>query len=103
MARKNNTAAATAPELILHRVFNAPCSLVYACWTENRHMQQWSAPHGFSMPHAEGKAEPGGHYRVCMKKPDGTVHAPDRPGLGFTLRADALDRFRYVDGPEFEF
>ena len=27
------------------------------------------------------------------------VHAPDRPGLGFTLRPDALERFRYVDGP----
>ena len=36
-------------------------------------------------------------------RPDGMVHAPDRPGLGFTLRADALERFRYVDGPEFEF
>ena len=36
-------------------------------------------------------------------RPDGTVHAPDRPGLGFTLRADALERFRYVDVPEFEF
>jgi len=30
---------------------------------------------------------------------DGMVHAPDRPGLGFTLRPDALERFRYVDGP----
>jgi hypothetical protein len=28
-------------------------------------------------------------------RPDGMVHAPDRPGLGFTLRADALERFRY--------
>ena len=27
-------------------------------------------------------------------RPDGMVHAPDRPGLGFTLRADALERFR---------
>ena len=36
-------------------------------------------------------------------RPDGTVHAPDRPGLGFTLRADALERFRYVDGPEYKF
>jgi L-alanine-DL-glutamate epimerase-like enolase superfamily enzyme len=36
-------------------------------------------------------------------RPDGMVHAPDQPGLGFTLRADALERFRYVDGPEFEF
>jgi hypothetical protein len=36
-------------------------------------------------------------------RPDGIVHAPDRPGLGFTLRADALERFRYVDGPEYKF
>ena len=36
-------------------------------------------------------------------RPDGMVHAPDRAGLGFTLRADALEQFRYVDGPEFEF
>ena len=36
-------------------------------------------------------------------RPDGTVHAPDRPGLGFTLRQDALERFKYVDGPEYAF
>ena len=36
-------------------------------------------------------------------RPDGMVHVPDRPGLGFTLRADALERFRYVDGPEYKF
>jgi hypothetical protein len=29
-------------------------------------------------------------------RPDGMVHAPGRAGLGFTLRADALERFRYV-------
>ena len=34
---------------------------------------------------------------------DGTVHAPDAPGLGFTLRDDALARFEYVPGPEFVF
>lgn len=36
-------------------------------------------------------------------RPDGTVHAPDRPGLGFTLRPDALERFKYVEGPEYAF
>jgi D-galactarolactone cycloisomerase len=36
-------------------------------------------------------------------RPDGTVHAPTKPGIGFTLRADALEKFRYVDGPEFVF
>jgi L-alanine-DL-glutamate epimerase-like enolase superfamily enzyme len=34
---------------------------------------------------------------------DGTVHAPDRPGLGFTLRDDIEERFEYIPGPEYEF
>jgi L-alanine-DL-glutamate epimerase-like enolase superfamily enzyme len=34
---------------------------------------------------------------------DGTVYAPQRPGLGFTLREDVLDRFRYLEGPEYVF
>ena len=34
---------------------------------------------------------------------DGTVHPPDRPGLGFTLRDDYADRFEYVEGPEYVF
>jgi D-galactarolactone cycloisomerase len=36
-------------------------------------------------------------------RPDGNVHAPDKPGLGFTLRRDALERFKYVEGPEYRF
>ena len=35
-------------------------------------------------------------------RPDGTVHAPTAPGLGFTLREDVLERFSYIEGPEFE-
>jgi uncharacterized protein YndB with AHSA1/START domain len=72
MAPRNNPASTTAPELILNRVFNAPCSLVFACWTEGRHMKEWSAPHGFTIPYSEGKAEAGNRWRACMKKPDGT-------------------------------
>ncbi len=34
---------------------------------------------------------------------DGTVYAPDKPGLGFTLRPEALERFKYVEGPEYRF
>ncbi|PSQ10273.1 enolase [Halobacteriales archaeon QS_5_70_15] len=34
---------------------------------------------------------------------EGRVHAPDRPGLGFTLREDFEERFDYVEGPEYEF
>lgn len=34
---------------------------------------------------------------------DGRVQAPERPGLGFTLREDHDERFAYVDGPEYVF
>ena len=34
---------------------------------------------------------------------DGRVHAPQRPGLGFTLREDYAERFAYVEGPEYVF
>lgn len=32
---------------------------------------------------------------------DGRVHAPERPGLGFTIRSDFRDRFEYEPGPEY--
>ncbi len=35
-------------------------------------------------------------------RPDGKVYAPDRPGLGFTIRPDAMERFKYLSGPEYE-
>jgi L-alanine-DL-glutamate epimerase-like enolase superfamily enzyme len=34
---------------------------------------------------------------------DGTVHAPEKPGLGFSLRDDALEQFKYIPGPEYVF
>ena len=34
---------------------------------------------------------------------EGTVYAPQTPGLGFTLRDDVFDRFEYVPGPEYVF
>lgn len=33
---------------------------------------------------------------------DGYVYAPERPGLGFTLRSNALERFKFRPGPEYE-
>lgn len=34
---------------------------------------------------------------------DGMVHAPQGPGLGFTLREDTIERFKYVEGPDYLF
>ena len=34
---------------------------------------------------------------------DGTVYAPKKPGLGFTLREDVFERFKHIPGPEYVF
>ena len=34
---------------------------------------------------------------------EGVVYAPQKPGLGFTLREEALKRFEYIPGPEYIF
>ena len=34
---------------------------------------------------------------------EGVVYAPQKPGLGFTLKEDALKRFEYIPGPEYIF
>ncbi len=35
-------------------------------------------------------------------RPDGMVYAPERSGLGFTIRPDAMERFKYMQGPEYQ-
>jgi uncharacterized protein YndB with AHSA1/START domain len=64
MAEKNN-------ELIIHRVFNAPRSLVWKAWTEPDRIRQWLAPRGFTIPTAEGEQKPGGRWRQVMITPEG--------------------------------
>ncbi|MGA9852409.1 MAG: SRPBCC domain-containing protein [Gammaproteobacteria bacterium] len=71
--RKNDPAV--APEdrvLVITRIFDAPPSLVFKAWTEKKHIGQWLAPRAFTIPHSEGEVRPGGHWRSCMRKPDGT-------------------------------
>ena len=34
---------------------------------------------------------------------DGFVHAPQKFGLGFTLKDDVFDRFKYLEGPQYRF
>src|ERR1700720_2154803 len=84
-------------ELVFTRVFDAPRSLVFAAWTDPKHMAAWWGPKGFTNPVCELDVRPGGVIRIDMRGPDGTVYpmtgayrevvAPER--LVFT--ASALD------------
>lgn len=53
------------------RVFDAPRALVFQAWTDDAHMRQWSAPHGYTITHNEGEARAGGAWRSCMRSPQG--------------------------------
>lgn len=55
----------------LTRVFDAPRSRVFECWTRAEHLQHWFAPKGFTVHSCETDARPGGIFRLCMRAPDG--------------------------------
>jgi uncharacterized protein YndB with AHSA1/START domain len=72
MSQKNSLSKNTAPQkLILTRIFAAPRSLVFAAWTQPKHIKEWSAPRGFTIPVSEGDLRPGGAWRACMVSPRG--------------------------------
>lgn len=79
--KKSPAVRRAKPALRLVRTFDAPRDLVFAAWTESRHMKQWSAPHGFKIPVSEGDLRPGGAWRAAMVTPDGV-----RLGLHGTYR-----------------
>lgn len=70
--RNSDTLTAKGRELVITRVFDAPRDLVWKAWTEPERIKQWSAPRGFTIPVAEGELRPGGAWKSCMRKPDGT-------------------------------
>jgi uncharacterized protein YndB with AHSA1/START domain len=72
VAARNSLATVDDRTLLIERVFAAPVSLVWRCWTEKEHMDHWSAPRGFTVPYSEGELRPGGKWRCCMRVPNGS-------------------------------
>jgi uncharacterized protein YndB with AHSA1/START domain len=68
------TASQTRPELLIRRTFDAPRALVFKVWTDGDHLKNWCCPTGFTIPFSEGDIRPGGHYRTCMRSPEGEDH-----------------------------
>ena len=59
-------------ELVVTRIFDAPCELVWKAWTTPEIIAQWFAP-GIAMDVRELDARPGGHFRFAD---------PAEPGAG---------------------
>ncbi|MDA8344626.1 MAG: SRPBCC domain-containing protein [Thermaerobacter sp.] len=71
---------------------DAPRELVFEIWTDPRHVAQWWAPHGFTIPVCEIDLRPGGALRIDMRAPDGAVY----PMTGTYDEIRAPERLAYT-------
>jgi uncharacterized protein YndB with AHSA1/START domain len=73
MAARNSDAADSAGrEIVATRLLNAPRALVWAVWTDPKHVAKWWGPNGFTNTIREMDVKPGGRWRFTMHGPDGT-------------------------------
>jgi uncharacterized protein YndB with AHSA1/START domain len=61
-------------DVVITRTIDAPRALVFAAFTDARHLAQWWGPEGFTTPDATADVRPGGAMRLDMHGPDGTVY-----------------------------
>lgn len=61
-----STQNAAEREIVLTRVFEAPREVVFAAYTEPRHVSKWWGPHGFTTTTHEMDVRPGGVWRFTM-------------------------------------
>ena len=72
MAAKSSVDLKTDPRGIIGvREFDAPRDLVYAAFTDPKHLAQWWGPHGFTTTTLSFDMRPGGVWRFVMHGPDG--------------------------------
>jgi uncharacterized protein YndB with AHSA1/START domain len=68
------TASPTADrEVVVTRVVDAPRELVFAAWTERKHVEKWWLPSGGTTH--EWNAKPGGLWRYSTPGPEGAQFA----------------------------
>ena len=56
------------------RVYDAPRELVFAAFTDPKHLAQWWGPNGFTTTTSAFDLRPGGVWRFVMHGPDGRDH-----------------------------
>ena len=72
MAATNNLDLQSDPRSIVGiREFDAPRELVFAAWTDPKHLAQWWGPNGFTTTTSRFELRPGGVWRFVMHGPDG--------------------------------
>lgn len=58
-------------EVVITRIFDAPCELVWKAWTEPEHFKKWWGPKGCTSPACKIDLKVGEKYLFCMRMKDG--------------------------------
>lgn len=67
MSSKNNPNAKSSElRLVITRVFNAPCAMVFSAWTDPKQMVQWWSPQEIECRSVSAELKIGGAYRIHM-------------------------------------
>jgi uncharacterized protein YndB with AHSA1/START domain len=80
------------------REFDAPVDLVFAAFTDPKHLAQWWGPNGFSTTTSHFEFRPGGVWRFVMHGPDGRDY-PNRITFDVIERPSRL-LYRHGDDAE---
>ena len=73
-AKNNGTDDGLGREFVITREFDAPRELVFAAWTEQRHLAQWWGPRGFTNPVCNVDVKPGGAIHIVMRGANGAEY-----------------------------
>ena len=96
MAGKNETSSTADREIVGERLLDAPRELVWAAWTDPKHVAQWFGPNGFTNTIHEMDVRPGGVWRFMMHGPDGT----DYPNKVSFIEVERPARLVYLHGDD---
>jgi uncharacterized protein YndB with AHSA1/START domain len=60
-----------AEAFVMSRVLDAPRDMVWRCFTDPEHLQQWWGPKGYKVLSSKMELRPGGTYHYGMQTPNG--------------------------------
>ena len=80
-------------DLVLERVVDVPQKLVWAAWTEPKHLKHWFVPAPWSLKSCEIDLRPGGVFNSVMLSPEGK----EFPNLGCCLEVVPNKRLVWTD------
>jgi uncharacterized protein YndB with AHSA1/START domain len=71
MKQNNQTKPTSGLKLVIERVINAPCTMVFKAWTDPKQMVQWWSPVDIECRSVTADLKIGGSYRIHMVSKEG--------------------------------